>query len=48
MMTVMMTTNFPEIKKLGKNTGFKIWGGVVVGGVGKNIYHCWIDRLNLL
>ena len=26
-MTVMMTTNFSEIKKLGRNTGFKIWGG---------------------
>ena len=35
MMTVMMTTNFPEIKKLGKNTGFKIWGGFVGGEWGR-------------
>ena len=41
MMTMMMTTNFSEIKKQGRNKGFKIFGG---GGgeiriFGQNIYH---------
>ena len=27
MMTMMMTTNFSEIKKQGRNKGCEIWGG---------------------
>ena len=36
MMTMMTTTNFSEIKKQGRNKGFKIGGGGGGGGGERN------------
>ena len=42
MMTMMMTTNFSEIKKQGRNKGCEIWGGgEEIRVFGQNIYH-WL------
>ena len=45
MMTMIMTTNFSEIKKQGRIKGFKIWGWERNKVFGQNIYH-WCLEMN--